>query len=109
MLVTEGTGLWVRNMGNHDTRHAGARERCEGTILFFSDKGCQAHIWCVHGPSPLCIALQSDYPDIWPLLSVGSVVSVTTEKQGKINQVTEMAFHASEPLDGDPSVTIRKR
>lgn len=83
-------------MGNHDTRHSGVQERCEGTILFFSSKGGQAHIWCVNGPSPLCLAFEADFPDIWPQLSVGTVVSVATQELGLVNRVTELACLASE-------------
>ncbi|MEL7012018.1 MAG: hypothetical protein AAFO72_01935 [Pseudomonadota bacterium] len=83
-------------MGNHDTRHTGVAEGCEGTVLFFSSKGGQAHIWCVKGPSPLCLAFQSDFPDLWRHLNVGTVVSVSVQQVGLINRVTELAVQAVE-------------
>lgn len=85
-------------MGNHDTRHSGVQVRCEGTVLFFSSQGSQAHIWCVNGPSPLCLAFKADFPDVWSSLSVGAVVSVKTREIGTVNRVTELALHASERL-----------
>ncbi|MEM9843887.1 MAG: hypothetical protein AAF965_03750 [Pseudomonadota bacterium] len=85
-------------MGNHDTRHAGVQERCEGTILFFSSNGCQAHIWCFSGPSPLCLAFETDFPELWPRLSVGMVVSVVIKEHGTVNRVADLALHAREPL-----------
>lgn len=77
-------------MGKHDTRHTGVTEGCEGTVLFFSSKGGQAHIWCVNGPSPLCLASQSDFPKLWRYLKVGTVVSVSIQQIGVVNRVTEL-------------------
>ncbi|MEM7075710.1 MAG: hypothetical protein AAGA28_12350 [Pseudomonadota bacterium] len=72
------------------------RTRTVGTVLFFSSKGRQAHIWCVEGTSPLCIAFRPDFPDIWEDLSVGSVVMVDTQDAGVVLRVTEMAVRATD-------------
>ncbi|MEM6375218.1 MAG: hypothetical protein AAF686_03200 [Pseudomonadota bacterium] len=82
-------------MGNHDTRHTGVQEKCEGTVLFFSSKGCQAHIWCVNSAMPLCVAFEDDFPGLWPKLVIGSVVSVVTVEESGITRVTEMALQVA--------------
>ncbi|WP_420558778.1 hypothetical protein [Roseovarius sp.] len=47
-----------------------------GTILYFSDDGGVAHIWCAQAGNPLFRARASDFPDLWPDLRVGMVVTV---------------------------------
>lgn len=49
-----------------------------GTILYFSDDGSVAHIWCAKAGSPLFRAREADFPELWPRLQVGTVVTVVS-------------------------------
>jgi hypothetical protein len=59
-----------------------------GTILYFSDDGRAAHIWCAKAGTPLFRAREADFPELWPRLQVGTVVMVvslgTDEGQGVV-------------------------
>ncbi|QFT93563.1 hypothetical protein FIU86_11985 [Roseovarius sp. THAF9] len=45
-----------------------------GTILYFSDDGRIAHIWCAKAGNPLFRAREADFPELWPTLLVGTNV-----------------------------------
>ncbi|MDD9726053.1 hypothetical protein PVV74_11355 [Roseovarius sp. SK2] len=45
-----------------------------GTILYFSDDGSVAHIWCAKAGNPLVRAREADFPELWPGLQVGTNV-----------------------------------
>jgi len=49
-----------------------------GTILYFSDDGRVAHIWCAKAGTPLFRAREADFPELWPRLQVGTVVIVVS-------------------------------
>lgn len=45
-----------------------------GTILYFSDDGRIAHIWCATAGNPLFRAREADFSELWPTLQVGTKV-----------------------------------
>ncbi|MGK7652352.1 hypothetical protein ACSQ76_08030 [Roseovarius sp. B08] len=45
-----------------------------GTILYFSEDGDVAHIWCATAANPLFRARKSDFPGLWLALQVGKEV-----------------------------------
>ena len=59
-----------------------------GTILYFSQDGSIAHIWCEDLGNPLFSARQADFPELWQKLEVGTVVlfvgTGTEEGQGVV-------------------------
>ncbi|MEO1137857.1 MAG: hypothetical protein AAFW87_00235 [Pseudomonadota bacterium] len=67
-----------------------------GTIMFFSSEGKQAHIWCNTGASPLYLAYETDFPELWSKLVVGMCVVIDCHDSGMVQRVTAMSLMAAE-------------
>lgn len=61
-----------------------------GTILYFTQNGLVAHIWCAEAGNPLFRAQEDRFRDLWPTLAVGTVVTFEAEDQAGTQDVVTL-------------------
>lgn len=54
-----------------------------GTIMFFSQEGRIANVWCPQADTPLVSLLEDDFSDQWSRFKVGVVVDVEYDTDGQ--------------------------
>ena len=68
----------------------------EGVVLFFTQSGRIAHIWCVLSEVPLCLAYRDDFPNLWNKLQVGTRVRLKLRPKGPLMRAVELTLFAPE-------------
>ena len=72
----------------------------EGVVLFFSPGGKIAHIWCVLGEVPLCVAYREDFPKLWRELQIGSRVQLRAKPFDGLMRAFDLRLFSLEQARG---------
>ncbi len=72
----------------------------EGVVLFFSPGGKIAHIGCVLGEVPLCVAYREDFPKLWRDLQIGSRVQLRARPFGELMRAFDLKLFTLETASG---------